>query len=316
MPFFGFLLVNPIINHINQSERQQRIYLFPPFFLKNRKRVPCTTSINASFTLEATFVVPLLIIAFTSILYIIQIMNISISIQSALYEQSMKIAGYSYYVDLVEKELIDTDELDGETSLISFLENTISSAYIKNMIVDDIGEDYLNNSCIVGGYNGLHIELSPNVDDDEYDVTIYYKVKVPLNWFGIEPIRLASRTRFHKWTGMEHKDNNTEVVYMTHYGEVYHLYKDCPYISTIVYQTAIHNIDSIRSKSGSKYYPCSKCCSYSPNALTVYYTSYGTRYHIDRNCNYIEKDIIEVDLNEVSSNKRLCSKCSKRSDSK
>lgn len=259
--------------------------------------------LNGGLSLEASLVLPFFLAGLIALLFFIQVIQMQMHLQKALYGQSMKAAGYAYYID----------ELDADDTV----QNVLEAAYIKAAVIKDVGAEYLDNSCIVGGSRGLHLNLSGNMQAGIFDAALQYEAQVPFDLLGIGQITLVSRARCHIWNG--DKDGRTDaekdIVYMTANGEVYHTHKDCTYLVSDVRETVYGQLGGLRNESGAKYYACALCAQKKPEETTpVYYTVYGTRYHTDRLCGNLHSNIFLVPRSEAEQGYRLCSKCSERKE--
>lgn len=129
----------------------------------------------------------------------------------------------------------------------------------------------------------------------------------------------AAWDKSKEFVNEEKKDEEEETedkVYVTKHGTVYHEKSDCTYIVVTADKVLLASIDKIRSANGAIYYPCETCSYPNYEGLFVYVTTYGTRYHIDKNCRQIEHYCEEIDRSEAEDRKlRPCSKCAKKEES-
>lgn len=260
---------------------------------------------DGGLSLEASLVLPFFLAGLIALLFFIQVIQLQMHLQKALYGQSMKAAGYAYYID--EMNMDDT------------VQNVLEAEYIKAAVIKEVGAAYLDNSYIVGGSRGLRLNLTNNAQAGIFDAALQYKVQVPFDLLGIGRITLVSRARCHIWNGDKDGAAQTEkdTVYMTANGEVYHTHKDCTYLVSDVCETEYGQIDGLRNDSGAKYYACAACKKETADEATpVYYTGYGTRYHTDRLCGNLHSNIFSVPRSEAEKNYRLCSKCAKSGKSR
>lgn len=260
---------------------------------------------KGSLSVEASLVLPLFIAGLTALLFFIQIIQLQMHIQKALYGQSMKVAGYAFYID--KSDMDDT------------VQNVLEAGYIKAAVIKEVGKEYLDNSYIVGGSQGLRLNLTNNVRAGTFDAAVQYKVRVPFDLLGIGNITLVSRARCHIWNGDKDgvPENAEDMVYVTASGEVYHTYRDCTYLASDVGNTTYGQISGLRNDSGAKYYACAVCKKETVNDESpVFYTKYGTRYHMDRMCRNLHSDIFSLPRSEAEDKYRLCSKCGKRREQK
>lgn len=268
---------------------------------KEKRVSPPVFALKGSLSVEASLVLPLFIAGLMALLFFIQIIQLQMHIQKALYGQSMKAAGYACYID--ELDIDDT------------VQNVLEAGYVKAAVIKEIGADYLDNSYIVGGSRGLRLNLVNNEQAGIFDAAVQYKVRIPFDILGIGKLTLVSRARCHIWNGDKDgaPEHQKDMVYMTANGEVYHTYSDCTYLVSDVCDTTYGQISGLRNDSGAKYYACAVCKKEPADEDNpVFYTKYGTRYHMDRLCGNLHSNIFSVPRSEAENKYRLCSKCGKR----
>ena len=98
-----------------------------------------------------------------------------------------------------------------------------------------------------------------------------------------------------------------EIVYVTPNGSVYHDTETCTYIKKNIREISAGLIDSVRNEDGCIYYPCNKCIG-KEMPDTVYVTLYGNKYHSDKLCKALSKNVYPVYKSDVPW-MRKCSKC-------
>jgi hypothetical protein len=101
--------------------------------------------------------------------------------------------------------------------------------------------------------------------------------------------------------------SNTEKVYVTKYGEVYHTDPGCIYLNPQVRPVPASEVGGLRSGDGSVYYPC-ECCRPGTSGV-VYITKEGNRYHADRNCGGIVRHISMEESETAKGHYRPCPAC-------
>lgn len=279
-----------------------------------------TSKRNGSVTLEAALIMPMVILAFVSILQIMLMMNVQLSVQFSLYRQALKTSGYSYLADTVESYFFDELDTEEYGELVTVAENGITELLMKQLVLADLGEDFWGMSWIKDGESGMYTIITPWVSEGVIDVIIYYELEPVFNFFGIDSIPMTARVRYGKWTGVTKAANQTDsadagTVYITKNGTVYHTYRDCTYIRINLTTTSCLQVSELRNQSGGKYYKCTSCCTSLSQGTTVYVSKYGDKYHQDKQCSRIYRNVIEISLEEVG-DKTLCSKCRGRGGSK
>lgn len=269
---------------------------------KEKGASPAACGLAGSLSLEASMVLPFFLAGLIALLFFIQVIQLQMRLQAALYGEGMKAAGYAYYID--------------GTDMDDTVQNVLEAGYIKASVIRRVGKEYLDSSCISGGSKGLHLRLEGNTEAGVFDAVLRYKVQVPFDLLGIGGITLSSRARCHIWNGDKdgREPSSRELVYMTEHGEVYHTYRDCTYLISDICEISYGQLGTLRNDSGAKYYACAVCGTQEAEAsCPVFYTKYGTRYHMDRLCGNLHSNIFSVARDEAEDKYRLCSKCGSRS---
>lgn len=99
-------------------------------------------------------------------------------------------------------------------------------------------------------------------------------------------------------------------VYVAESGTVFHRDRECTYLRARIQESTQYVLKNKRNHSGGIYYPCESCCHgvEQLSAVTVYFTSYGDRYHIRRECSKLKRNVKAVRRSKVG-NLPPCSKC-------
>lgn len=259
-------------------------------------------TVRGSVTVETSLSLFLFLMFFICMMYFYMILNLEVKIQSALEQTADIQAAYAAVKDYHDD--------DGS---FSYIQCGLNQAFAKANVVRLAGEEYLDSTWIDGGSSGLHFVKSEFLKDGStLSLVVSYRVKIP--FFSVGDIAIVQDTHRRIWFGDDTSglpvQNSTEnTVLVTPNGVAYHLYADCDYIDVKLQAVDAENVSLKRNEDGSQYYPCESC---HPNSSgTVYITSYGNRYHSSQNCNAIEKDAMQVSVQDVGS-RHLCGKCAKR----
>lgn len=296
------MLFFPIFNKISSKRKGRASFHDSPRDqigeASREERVPYAVFIG-SLTVEAAFILPLFVMAIMVLLFFVQAIQMQIQIQKALFNQTVKTAGYSYYLSKTEIP----------TEAESFLE----AEFIKLNIANELGTDFFKNGYIVNGENGFVLNFSNISDEGIIDIALQYKMQVPFDIFGVGKLNFVARARCRTWDG-KHSDitgYKGNMVYVTPNGEVYHMSDKCTYIVKRVNNCSYHSIDEKRNSSGGIYYPCNLCAeSKTPIATQiVYFTDYGTRYHLEIFCSNLKTNIFAINEDVAKKKYRACSKC-------
>lgn len=152
--------------------------------------------------------------------------------------------------------------------------------------------------------------------EDEEDIVLSrdYTVRIRCPVLSLLPLKLHQSVHIRKFTGVYDiaDGEDSDIVYITANGRVYHKSRDCTYLKVKVEKIQYSDIDYVRNISGEKYKKCLRCIGNGTDVfagnIPVYISKYGNRYHIINNCNAISKNIMAVKLSEVCE-MRACSKC-------
>lgn len=279
---------------------------------------------TASLTVEAALVMPLFLYFIIAFLYFIQIFTLQEQVQTGITKMALDLSKAAYFYkdfpDLNEAYQFDktifpceiSSRIDGTTDRI--MSGETLHLYAKKYL----NVEKLNTSCIKGGYDGIDFSCSSIWNKEEIvDITLKYKVTIPLKIFQLGEISMLQRVKGRAWTGYEieavyntNKDSNQDnTVYITETGTVYHKSKECSHIKLSI--RSVNGIPyDLRNENGAKYYACEVCGSSGGEFSLYYITSDGNRYHTTRNCSKLKRSIKEIPISEVGSRKP-CSRCGK-----
>ena len=280
---------------------------------------------KASLTVEASLVLPLFLFFFLSFLYFIQIITVQGVIQEALTETGLSMARAAYiYSDFQDAEDVNAMDLSPleegiKTGLEELAGIVIHNIAVKYALGSRLNEELVNTSCIAGGFDGMRFDGSEVFEgDNDIDIVIRYRVRIPVRIFGLHEMDMIQRIRVRGWNGnqipalyriAEEEDKEETIVYITKSGTVYHLDRDCTHIRLSIEE--IHEKPTWhRNKNGGRYYACEACCSNDPVSGSYYITVYGDRYHRRRDCSKIKRTVQEIPLSEVGE-KVPCKRCNR-----
>ena len=229
--------------------------------------------IPASATVEGALVIPVILYAVAAVMFLLQLISIRMHVNDALYNVLRKFNTYSYTSQVM------TGEIYKSTFFAIF--------------VDEIGSDYAKKHYIAGGNTGWNFYGSDIADDNStVKISLKYTVKITIYEKRITDIWLGEEK-----DGFELNNNDeSEYVYITQYGEVYHIEKMCSYLVRNIKAASLDEITDLRNASGGKYYPCSLCKGASK---IVYYTDYGDA---------LQRTILKVKKEKIKG-MECCKKC-------
>ncbi|NLP17157.1 MAG: hypothetical protein GX379_08980 [Clostridiales bacterium] len=281
---------------------------------------------NASLTVEASLILPLFLFLFMCFLYILQTIIFQESLQKAMTEAGLSMARAAY----VYSDFQDADDIESIES--SFLDEKIQTGLqeITGAIVNRVGIKYAvesklskvkrNHPFIVGGFDGISFDGSKVLQgNNDIDIIARYRIRIPIKLFDLLEMDTIQRVRLRGWNGhqltalysfVEEEDNDETMVYVTESGTVYHRSRSCSHISLSV-EAIIGKPTWQRNKNGGKYYECKACCRGKESETgTFYITAYGDRYHSDKECSKIKRNVKKIPLSEVG-DRLPCKRCGK-----
>lgn len=253
-------------------------------------------------------VLPFFLFFFLNILSMFNILKMQGDIEAALHQTGNKIAEETFFVryglETVGIDIGDSDILSSAADLL----------YADSEIKKYLGKEYLDNSCILNGSEGLTFYksmLSP--DADIVNIVASYKAKPYVGLFGFSAFPIENRYYGHAWTGYDHEhplgiagSGEEELVYVTEWGEVYHRNIDCTHLKLSITPVDVSTVKHQRNDGGGRYYPC-EYCKNNEKKGTVYITNFGNRYHTSLTCQGLKRTIYTVPLSEAGL--PPCSKC-------
>lgn len=153
-------------------------------------------------------------------------------------------------------------------------------------------------------------------EDDGYKICFMeYRTKIPFVTGAMTKQRFYQKIVVSGYEGKSmcsETEQSEEKVYITEKGSVYHVYSDCTYLNPSVQKILVKDIDKKRNSSGAKYKECEFCFK-SNDAFKsyVYITKYGNRYHLEKKCHGIKRNVRTVKRSEIGGMPE-CNKCKER----
>lgn len=259
---------------------------------------------KGSMTLEAAFALPFFLFAIINVLFAVSMIGTQSRINAALHQTGNKMAFSGYVYEKTAGGILP-DSLAGVA---------LTSLYARGQILEYVGREYLEQSCVVGGAGGVSLAGSSVMGPgDIIDLQVSYRVKPFSELMGFTGFTVRQRYYGKAWTGYDVTRSVSDLqeedpmVYITKAGIVYHMDRNCTYLNPSVEMVSVEAVTDRRNPSGGKYHPCELCDGQSARGQ-VYITSQGNRYHSRIQCSGLKRTIYTVPLSEVSG-KGACSKC-------
>lgn len=284
-------------------------------------RASLPPSLKGSMTLEAAAAIPLFLFFVMNLLFIFEAVRLQSGLQAALQQAGEQVCEAAYYTRFGsgngqgEGSGDNAQAGDGEGS--GALSLLVSETYVRNKVTSYLGNSFWDHTCIVGGKAGLSFAQSRIMTDaDRVEIIVNLRIRPFARVVAFPDFSMQARYCGHAWVGWTPgtgpadtagTGGDSEKVYVTRYGEVYHTDSECIYLNPQVRAVPASQVDSMRSGDGSMYYPC-ECCRPGGNGI-VYITKEGNRYHSDRNCGGIVRHISARESGAAKEHYRPCPLC-------
>ena len=251
---------------------------------------------EGSMTVEAAIVLPLMLFFLLNLSSVIELIRLHGNLQLALWNTGNRLAVYGHAREDVE------------------MTPFFSALYIRDRVLGDTGEKYLEQCPLAGGTDGfLFWKNEVGTTKDEIDIVMIYPAAPWVGVAGYEQFWMANRYFAHVWNGYEipvdagKADSSAEIVYVAEYGQVYHTNRDCTHLQLSIWTVGTEEIDGLRNQWGKSYDPCEKCKK-GDRPDVLYVTEEGESYHYERGCPGLKRTIYEVHRDEIPGY-TCCSRC-------
>ena len=261
--------------------------------------LPMSCSVG-SMTVEAAVIIPLFLFFFMNLMSVMEMMRLHSNLELALWKNGkiMTVVGHAF------------EEAGNESEWLRVGGTLLTDYALYLGIVEELGEDYLDNSPLTYGSKGLNFLESSYMEDDCIDIKLTYQVSPDFAVPGFSSIRLANRYYARAWTGycVLEEGREAEYVYATIYGQVFHTRLDCSYLKRTIEAIQVGRLGDRRNDVGEQYTICEYCGKFGSQD-TVYITPTGNKYHFTVSCPSLKRTIIILDRTEAEENYRPCSHC-------
>ncbi len=279
-----------------------------------------TRKLAAAMTVEAALILPLFLFFFINLGSAIEMIRLHGNLQLALWDSGNRMCVYGH-VSAAEGEDASKDERKNRGVWEEMGDIALSYTYVKGQVVDYVGRDYLEESPLCDGIQGLQFwesdvgALDAAVSEDILDIVMTYQVSPLMNIPYVKPFRMSNRYYGRLWTGYDvtvadKEGVREDIVYVAEHAMVYHESATCTHLKLTIREVTMVEALKARNENGGKYTQCSKCVDKKLGA-TVFIAKEGDFYHRDKECSGLKRTIYTM-LRELAVEKyRPCSRCSK-----
>lgn len=260
------------------------------------RRMSLQSLTKASITLEAAMVLPVFLFFFLNLLSAIEMLRLYGNMAFALNMAGGDICLYGYGW---EDDTMNAGVL-GDTAF--------SYLYFREKIVDVLGEDYIDQSPLVNGKEGILFTKAKIGEGEWIELEITYEMKMPFEIIGLEKIRVYNTYLGRIWTGYEVSQTDKVWVFVTENGTVYHTKEKCSHLAIYVSKTNMEQVKQLQNKKGNYYAPCELCGKIEGNEVWI--TETGEKYHKTKDCSGLKRTIYKITLEEAEQKGYAsCSRC-------
>lgn len=229
----------------------------------------CT--LRGSLTIEASLAVPFFVFALVSFVWLFEMTTTKLIVKNALMAAGKEMATES---------VLGTVGLDSR---------------IENKMIQNIGQERLERSCIKDGAKGLNCKQSTVYPGTTImRLSVSYNMKLPVLGFSLPILKGKEEILVKGWTGYEGNGfykANEEMVYVTSSGIVYHKDLKCTYLELSIRTVPLADVRN-------HYPPCKKCRRIAAGTY-AYVTDYGESYHTTLSCAGLKRSVYAVPISEV-----------------
>ncbi|MBR3306402.1 MAG: hypothetical protein IKI75_03990 [Lachnospiraceae bacterium] len=275
-------------------------------------------NIRASMTLEASIVLPLFLFFFMVLLSVMDMLALSMKVDTLLSGAGRETALYIEAKTLTEKpaETESAEAADknrggsgNSSGLGSVAMTVLADGYAASKISRALPPELLKKYRVQGGISLLLSKVMAG--NDQVDLVAAYSVKPAGDIFGLGSRLLLSRARCHAWngygTGGSYNADGEQLVYITESGTVYHMSRSCYHLRVTINPISRSLLEDTRNASGSRYKAC-EYCGLAGSAGTLFITPDGDRYHTSLNCSGLKRTVYEIPISQAGS-KKACKSC-------
>ena len=274
--------------------------------------------------------VPWVLFASIMLMYLFVYMRTQFQVYQAMLYASDEICPYGTVLTYVRGSVTGAEEYDGAgNDLISeirekavmFAADGVSGAFIEERAKAYFEDCVTELDCVEGGIDGISFSSSGAfASSGEMTVSASYTFVFPMDFFGVARRDISQRIKVTTFAGSDWSltdefdstgtnDGASEAVaYVAENGTVYHLDRNCVFITTRFREVNFEGVEYLRNRSGGKYYACERCDD-TPAGTTVYISDYGEVYHTREDCPAMNRTVNEVPVSEAAESYGPCSRC-------
>lgn len=322
MPFLWNVCQKLTNNLSRPSPKRKNNFFFGGFIERASLSAFLEYHIDAGMTVEAAMILPLFLFFFVNMGSAIEMIRLHGNLQLALWNVGNQMCVYGYAAGeagVIEEGVAKEEDRSWWEEVGDI---ALTYTYVKGQVVDYAGKDYLKESPLSYGMDGLQFwesDVAAKGDSmfsgDVLDIVMTYQVSPMFEIPFVKPFRMSNRYYGRLWTGYDvgggAKDVALQdVVYIAENAKVYHVRADCTHLKLSIQEVSLMEALSERNENGGKYTECSKCNKFQFNG-TVYITREGDFYHKERGCPGLKRTIYVITKEQAKEKYGPCSRCAR-----
>ncbi|MCR5431890.1 MAG: pilus assembly protein [Lachnospiraceae bacterium] len=282
--------------------------------MKKRKSGKFRKKVRGSLTVEASLSFPIFLFALFTFISIFRLIGAEYEVEQAVFSAARRITSFGSLADAAEDLFPDVDGIAGK-----IIDETVIGTAVRQELEDDVLD------LVDGNIWGMSFSGSELFGDDKITIRCSYDLKVPILFlgesFGVPVCHSVTYRYFNGHDvpliltevsdegGEEDNDDDSEYVYVTKTGSVYHTGNNCPALKISRHEMIYGSIESARNNNGGKYKPCERCASGKPPGV-VYVTENGDKYHFKKDCSSLKRTVTRIKKEEaLEKGYRECKRC-------
>ncbi len=271
-------------------------------YIKEISLFASSMKLQASMTVEATVVLPIMLFFILNLSSIIEMIRFHGNMELALTMVGNTVCVYKGLASAppegLPEELLDT---------------VFSQIYIQNRIEDYLGKEYVERSPLVQEEKGTYIGWNLRNHRDQITIGFSYKVACPFPVPGFQEFYMQNQFCGHIWTGYTIPGTDTgeglDTIFLTNNAEVYHCKQECTHLQLKVSRMTLEEALQSRNEDGRKYVLCGRC-GQKDYGGQVYVTKYGDNYHYQAECPGLKRTVYSATRAEAEGlGIKACSRC-------
>lgn len=291
---------------------------------ERKRKTQSRERLRASMTLEAALCLPVFLFAAVMLLSPLKLMDQKRQLQNVMEAAAKDMAIFYYTERLVSEKgsgFLNRSEADTEGVLGGGAPEEGGGA--AGAAAEGIMAARVLASLDPAMIQNARFTNCGIAENDLIKMELHYEFRLPFRIFGVEYIAQSAVVNRRAWTGSEggrgkdrygaagdaydRDEEGDRIVYVGKTSTVYHINRNCHYLSNIMKQVDGATVEELRNASGGKYHACESCRP--DQSGSVYILESGSAYHKSESCKALASYARAVKLREAE-HLGACSYCS------